>query len=130
MHHLPLGATDEQLIQLVDQWAALMEKEDYEGAYGFTSHIAWMKWTPALIRQVIKSYGRCTESQRVTVAGKPTDISQRKDVSRWRKSGNGEIAEIWYDLSIDGYASDLTATFRVIENSDGLEVCLNDIHVM
>lgn len=42
----------------------------------------------------------------------------------------GEVGEIWYDLNIDGVASDLTATFRVVHVPEGLIVRLNDIHVM
>ena len=42
----------------------------------------------------------------------------------------GSLGEIWYDLNIDGYVSDLTATFAIHGSSDGLTVALNDIHVM
>jgi len=40
------------------------------------------------------------------------------------------IGDIWYDLNIDGYASDLTATFFIQKRTDGLVLVLNDIHVM
>jgi hypothetical protein len=58
-----------------------------------------------------------------------TDVSSAKR-DRRPKNDHGEIAEVWYDLNINGLACDLTATFRVVENSDGLVVKLNDIHVM
>jgi hypothetical protein len=32
MAHLPKSATDDELIRFVDNWATLMEKEDYEAA--------------------------------------------------------------------------------------------------
>jgi hypothetical protein len=89
-----------------------------------------MRWTPELIQEVIKSYDECRSEQRVTVIGKATDISQRKEVMRWPINRHGYIGEIWYDLNIDGYASDLTATFGILESSDGLTIELSDIHVM
>ncbi|MET3183635.1 UNVERIFIED_ORG: hypothetical protein ABIC43_006819 [Variovorax guangxiensis] len=130
MAHLPASATDDDLIAFADGWARLMEAEDYVAAYEFTAHEPSMQWTPALIGQVVKSYGECTAGQKVTLNGKPTDISQRKEVTRWQENGRGCIGEIWYDLNIDGYASDLTATFDIEEGPDGLTVRLNDIHVM
>ncbi|SFR86633.1 hypothetical protein SAMN05216570_0123 [Dyella sp. OK004] len=130
MERLPLSATDDQLIEFADRWAALMEQENYEGAFAFTGHVPEMKWSPSLVRDVIKAYDRRDPAQRVTVYGEPTDITQRKEVSRWARNRRGEIAEIWYDLNIDGLASDLTATFVVVETDAGLEIKLNEIHVM
>jgi len=123
-------ASDAELIAFIDGWAALMEREDYEAAYGYTDHIPEMRWTPDLIRQVIKGYGDCIAQQRVTVAEVPSDISQRKVVDRWEPNRIGGAGEIWYDLNIDGVASDLTATFRIIPVPGGLAIKLNDIHVM
>ena len=89
-----------------------------------------MHWTPDLIRFAIKNYGDASPTQKVTVEGKPTDISQRKDVSRYDQARRGHIGEVWYDLNIDGLASDLTATFGIYSLSNGLILKLNDIHVM
>lgn len=130
MAPLPESATDADLIEFADRWAALMEKEDYEGAYAFTDHDPHQGWTPDLMRQVVKSYGDARADQRVTVAGVPSDVNQRKEVDRWEPNPSGAIGEIWYDLNIDGVASDLTATFWVERVPGGLVVRLNDIHVM
>lgn len=130
MPHLPTSATDEELISFIDRWAALMELEDYEQAYAFTGHFPEMEWSPALMRYAIKEYGECHPEQKVTLHGQPTDITQRKDVSRWPRTERGELGEIWYDLNIDGYVSDLTAIFRIVENDSGLEIKLFTIHVM
>jgi hypothetical protein len=130
MEFLPLSATDDQLIGFVDRWASLMELEDYEAAFAFTGHVPEMKWSPTLVRQVIKAYDRCDPAQKVTLHGEPTDIAQRKDVTRWSRHKRGEVGEIWYDLNIDGFVSDLTATFDIVETDAGLEIKLNDIHVM
>lgn len=130
MSHLPRNASDRDLISLIDGWAELMEREDYNAAFQYVEHVPEMRWTPALLRQVIKSYGDARDDQRVTLAGKPTDISQRKEILRWEPNDLNEIGEVWYDVNIDGFASDLTATFRICDTPAGLLLRLNDIHVM
>ncbi len=130
MTPLPPNTADEDLIRFVDGWVAHLEKEEYAAAFALTDHEPSMQWTPELVREVIKRYGDAVPSQRVTVDGKPTDISQRKEVSRWPKNRYGAVGEIWYDLNIDGLASDLTATFGIFEVRDGLLLRLDDIHVM
>ena len=130
MTPLPLSVTDAELIAFIDRWAALLEREDYVTAFEFTDHVPEMRWTPELVREVLKSYGEARPDQRVTVDGVPTDISQRKRVDRWPTNSNGCFGEIWYDLNIDGEASDLTATFELKWADGGVTVHLNDIHVM
>lgn len=130
MEPLPETATDADLIAFADRWAALLEREDYAAAYAFTEHDRYHGWTPDLMREVVKSYGEAREDQRVTVAGVPSDVSQRKEVDRWEPNAADEVGEIWYDLNIDGVASDLTATFRIVRVPGGLMVRLNEIHVM
>lgn len=130
MKLLPLNSSDDDLIRYVDEWAAYLENEDYRAAHDFVDHETARNWSPELVRDVIKRYGDSRPSQRVTVIGRPTDISQRKQVSRWPKNRNGAVGEIWYDLNIDGLASDLTATFGIFESKDGLLLRLDDIHVM
>jgi len=130
MTPLPITATDQELIAFVDRWASLLEKEAYSEAYRLTDHVTEMRWTPELIQRVIKRYGEALPTQRVTLAGKPTDITQRKEVARWPENRFKRIGEIWYDLNIDGFASDLTATFWIVSSPDGIVLRLNDIHVM
>ncbi len=130
MRPLSLNISDAELIDFADQWAKRMEIEDYEAAFSMTDHVPEMCWTPALIREVVKAYGDAKPSQRVTLLGEPTDITQRKKVSRHAPNRYQFIGEIWYDLNIDGFVSDLTATFHLKTTSDGIVVYLNDIHVM
>jgi len=130
MSPLAKTITDAELIAFVDRWVAHLEREDYEAAFAFTDHIPEMNWTPSLVRQVIKSYGDAEPNQRVTVEGVPTDISQRKRVDRWPTNSHGCFGGIWYDLNIDGKASDLTVSFVLKWAKDGVTVHLDDIHVM
>ncbi len=129
MTPLPKDVSDSQLIAFIDQWASLMEREDYEAAFNFTAHIETMGWTPVLIEEVVKAYGDAEPTQKVTLIGAPTDIVQRKKVSRWPTNKYGFFGEIWYDLNIDGKASDLTATFGLKWADSGITVHLDDIHV-
>src|SRR4249920_2827987 len=117
---LPHTATDEDLIAWIDRWASLLEQEAYSEAYLLIDHDPAMRWTPELVRTAIKSYGDAPVTQRVTLAGKRTDITQRKEVTRWPKPRLKGIGEVWYDLNIDGFASDLTATFWIVSTPDGL----------
>ncbi len=41
----------------------------------------------------------------------------------------GDVGEIWYDLNIDGVVS-TNATFVILDDHQGLNIALNDIHVM
>ena len=130
MTPLPNTSSDQDLIAFVDGWASLLEKEDYAGAYQLTDHDPAMRWKPELIRKVIKSYGEALPTQHVTLAGRPTDITQRKEVTRWPQNRLKGVGDVWYDLNIDGFASDLTATFWIVSTPEGLVLRLNDIHVM
>lgn len=130
MVHLPATATDPELIAFIDRWAELLEREDYDAAFAMTGHEPHMGWTPALIREVITSYDEAVPGQKVTLHAGPAGMNQRKEVDRWTDPGNGSVGEIWYDLNINGFASDLTATFYVVRTDDGIAIELNDIHVM
>ena len=130
MTSVPATATDADLIAIVDQWVALLELEDYEAAFSMTSHVADTGWTPALLREVIQGYGDARPGQRVTLHGVPTDVTQKKEVTRWRTERHGFFGELWYDLNIDGKATDLTATFSLKQTGGRVTFYLNDIHVM
>ena len=82
------------------------------------------------MRDVIKGYGRALPNQKVTLTGRPSDVTQRKQVTWWKAERAMGSGEIWYDLNIDGVASDLTATFWLVRDATGIKVVLNDIHVM
>lgn len=131
MKALPNSMSDAELVEFIDGWVRLMEREDYAAAFRYVAHDPETHWTPRLLEQVIKNYGDSRAEQRVTLIGAATDITQRKDVSRWALNDSGEFGQIWYDLNIDGVVSDLTATFRLVRDERGeVWVWLEDIHVM
>lgn len=129
MRPLARDISDEDLLAVIDEWAGLMEAEDYTAAFEFTRQRPDMGWTAETYREVIKAYGDCLPSQHVTVRGKPGD-TQRKEVDRWTPDADGVMGDIWYDLNIDDELSDLTATFRLRLDGGGIVIELADIHVM
>jgi hypothetical protein len=128
MHILPAAATDDELVSLAHLWATRLEACDYRGALAMTDH-DWNGWTPEVLRECIERYGDAVPGQRVTVAGVPSDVSQRICVTRWGEQ-KGAVGELWYDLNINGVASDLTATFYLTVVPDGLVLSLSDVRVM
>ena len=76
------------------------------------------------------SYGDAFDGPGFPLDGTPTDVSQPEGRSMARQDAFGCFGEIWYDLNINGEASDLTATFELKWADDGITVHLNDIHVM
>ena len=101
------------------------EAEEYDRALSFTLQDQGGHWTADLLKRVIKSYGDAAPDQRVTVDGVPTDVRQRKDVDWWTKPRADAVGEVWYDLNIDGLASD-----KIVRTSDGYMLRLRDVHVM
>lgn len=130
MQTLPSASSDLEILAFVDRWAALLERENYQAAFEFTDHVPGSSWTADLIRDVIKAYGEPGSNNRVTVVGRPTDIAQRKEVVRRHNEERSYVGYVWYDLNLNGLASDLTATFDLIDTKHGLSIQLNDIHVM
>ncbi len=141
MSHLIYDATDDHIITFIDEWATLLEAEDYDRAFTFTAHVAGAKLTPALLHDLIKQhasnhatnfedeYGVLDPKHRVTMQGTPTFKTQEKSVDRWPRNTRGTVGEIWYDLNFDGFATDYTATFEIQDSGQGLTIALIDISV-
>jgi hypothetical protein len=54
----------------------------------------------------------------------------RHKVDRYERGApSGAVAEVWFDLPLNGEWSDLTATFGVHRAGDDLVLCLQEIHV-
>lgn len=67
MKGLSASSSNEELVRFIDGWAALLEREDYAGAFAYTEHVPGMGWTPELMREVIKAYGEGRPDQKVTL---------------------------------------------------------------
>ena len=130
MDPMPATATDADIIAVVDRWAALLEADDYQAACNLISLAEGIGWTPDTMRSAVQSYDEARPGQKVTLVGLPTDVTQRKDIDPWEPPRADVLGEVWYDLNIDGFASDLTATFDIVAEPAGLLLRLCDLHVM
>ncbi len=138
MKTLPLEASDQEILDAVREWVGLLIEERYTDAYEFLYHKEGSSyWTAEMIATAIHYYGslepleggeicKVTPSEEAVV-DPPTSMPLRQDVQRYEEDLEGYV---WFDLALNGYASDLTATldFRVVQNHFVFE--LNDIHVM
>jgi hypothetical protein len=138
-------ATAEEIIGLIDQWTVLLEQEKYEEAYSFFE--AEPFWSAALIKDIIQAYGD-EPANKVTLLNNGTSVdgagtigpgNQRKEVVWYSEKRSLEESigwfdenrgDVWYDLNINGFVSDLTATFNLEKRNGRVYVILQDIHVM
>ena len=123
---LPSTATRRQILGVVRSWVALLAEERYADAlrmFRRRSH-----WSAALMKTVIQNYGSAhprSDGKRfkvTTSAGAPG----RRPHHHVRR----DLAEVWFDLPLNGAWSDLTATFDIVRHRRGLTLRLDDIHVM
>jgi hypothetical protein len=134
-----------EIILFIDQWADLLEQENYEEAWALVD--AEPFWTAELLREVIKGHGDEPDAH-VTLHNNGTALDgvgnlhpfqQRKEVEWYTKKRSEEEGigwfdedrgDVWYDLNINGLGSDLTATFNLEKRKGRLHIILQDIHVM
>lgn len=124
---LPKNASDEQILSLVSEWVGLLAAEDYSGALEIVR--SGPQWTPDLLARVITNWGDSSvESRGPTRVTREADAdgTPTRSVDRF---ANG-LVRVWYDLPLDGEWSDLTATFEVQEEEEGLVLVLSDVHIM
>ncbi len=130
MQILPSHSSDQQLLEIVHEWVRLLEADKYGEAFSLIAPMPDTGWTPDFLKEFVAGYGDEEPGKHVTLEGKSTDISQRIKVTRWAQNSSSEIGEVWYDLNINGFATDITATFSIFVVSDGMVLKLNDVHVM
>jgi hypothetical protein len=137
---LPIDATDDAILAAVREWVAALAAGDFVGAYAMTAHEPYYRWSPDLIRDVIAGYGLPEPApdgiaHRVTpIETAEEDVHPEHEVTRWnepRDVDNGRVAigEVRFDLPLDGYWSDLTATFEIQQGASNIVLVLNEIHV-
>ena len=125
--------TDDEILAVVETWIDDLGREDYVSAYSRTEHDPYYAWTPNLIRTVIEGYGHTEPhpsgevfkvTDRKSAAGKPF----HREVERTEIS-DSSLAEVRYDLPLNGEWSDLTATFRIQMLDASPIIILEEIHV-
>jgi hypothetical protein len=133
---LKASASNREILGIARDWADALAAQDYERAYGMTAHDPYYARSAGLIRQVIEGYGLPEPHPagpfKVTpLADAKGGPRPRHTVRRYkRKAPHGAIADVSFDLPLNGEWSDLTATFAVHPIGDELVLCLNEIHVL
>jgi len=134
--HLSHKPTDGEILQFVEAWIDNLARGDYTGAFSRTEH------DPYTTSGFPTSYGlssRATDCQNHFAAA-GCSLSRRESPHRAARHSTQlpvdredirphALAEVWYNLSLNGEWSDLTATFRVEPRDGGSAVVLQEIHV-
>jgi hypothetical protein len=132
---VPALASDAELLATVNLWLEALASEDYEHAYNMTAHDNRYAWTPSKIRLNIEGYGSVQKHSSGPFKITPIDSAKggpdpRHDVHRLTDVKDGSpLADIWFDLPLNGKWSDLTATFAVYPLEGQIILCLEQIHV-
>lgn len=136
---LPFDASDEAILSVVGGWCDKLVAYDYEGA---VSMLLPSAWTPELLKAAIETIDGWEESGRrhhvtplkaaVFRAGDEpqNNALPRHDVHRDTLTDGSPYIWIWFDLPLDGFWSDLTATFELDATDEGLGFTLDQVHVM
>ncbi|MFT4182942.1 MAG: hypothetical protein QM636_13610 [Rhizobium sp.] len=134
-----VDASDEEILSAVRQWCDVMAAEDYDRALAM---VEAPDWTAGLLREVVTAYEAPQTSEKTnkvtslaTARYRPGDEPvnnpwPRHIVDRSASLDGAEDISVWFDLPLDGYWSDLTATFDLKREGDALLLSLDDIHVM
>ncbi|MBL9083725.1 MAG: hypothetical protein JNK76_18050 [Planctomycetales bacterium] len=131
--HLHQNPSDDEILRFVEEWIDDLARDDYAAAFRRTDHDPYYRWTPELMRLVVQGYGLpephrsgavFAVTARASALGGPPQRVVDRDVVRPHC-----LAEIWYDLPLNGTWSDLTATFRVELRAEVSAVILQEIHV-
>ena len=132
-------ASDEDILTVVRRWNDTLAAEDYEGAL---TMIRAPGWTADLLQRTIAGYGHPEPAERVH---KVTPLASaryhpgteplnnpwpRHEVDRDTLPDGKPFISVWFDMPLDGYWSDVTATFNLDRDGDMLVLALEMIHVM
>lgn len=140
---LPINATPQIILEAVEQWIALLVKEDYQAAYEFTEQDEKNEWTHELIKAVICGYGLPEphpngKIYKITAINKAKLVDRNKryqDVNYFEQPLDYTekkaqiIGNVIYDLPLNGEWSDLSATFYILKKEEYITLELDEIHV-
>ncbi len=151
MRILPIDAKDAEIRDVLAAWTELMAQERYKEAlelipYDTLHYYEDNEWTPELLASVVYGYGVAGHTREEILKDfgclyKVTSLKDMADKDRildsidinydckWLK-GN-DIAEIWYDVPLNGVQSDLTGRFLLRKTDDRhMTLIFEDLHVM
>jgi hypothetical protein len=132
----PRNATDDEIWAVVRQWTNALADGDYERAVAMTAHSEGL--TPEVMRRIIEHHLHHYPDHRVTsfddaqIRPRHTMAVQNGNFPRqWiHRDDDGEPFSILYSVPFDGYRSDMTAKFDVVEVDDDLALYFVDAYVM
>jgi hypothetical protein len=132
-------ASDEDILAVVRGWSDTLAAEDYEGALAMVHAPGW---TADLLQRTIAGYGHPEPAERIH---KVTPLASaryypgtepvhnpwpRHEVDRNTLPDGEPFISVWFDMPLDGYWSDVTATFDLDRDGETLVLVLDMIHVM
>jgi hypothetical protein len=137
MIELPLTASKEDILKVVESWVEALAQGDYKQAYEMTYHLPDDPYTPEFLPTWLANYG-WHETYQVTslnaVSPKPEgQVPPYRDVDFFKTlpAENGStVGYIDFDLPLNGEWSDLTAQFDIWQLNDSLVLRLMEIHIM
>lgn len=132
---LPLEASDQQILNAVRTWCAALAAEDYEGAL---SMVRSTEWTVEKLQKTIEGYDGYDKSGEYphrlspldTAEYRPGDEPVNNPWPRHEVDRDEGFISVWFDLPLDGYWSNLTATFYVEREGQDTVLELEMVHVM
>lgn len=151
MNKLPIDASEKEIKDIIIEWNELMAQERYAEAlelvpYDTNHYYNDSEWTPELLKSVVYGYGLAgyTKEELEKEFGciykitSLNNISNRNEIIQsieinydmeWFEEN--DLAEILYDVPLNGSQSDLTASFILRRVNDKyITVIFEDLHVM
>ena len=151
MKMLPINAEVHEIKAVLVEWTELMAQEKYTEAlelipYDEFHYYEENEWTPELLEAVVNGYGIVFSTKEELIEdfgciNKITSLNAMPDRDeiiesieiehdlKWLREN--DLAEIWYDVPLNGKQSDLTGRF-IIRKIDEQHITLifEDLHVM
>ena len=130
--------SDEAVLTAVEEWIELLAGGRYQEAFERLDPNGPYEWSPELIRDTAAGYGdpfghtNDGVSHRVTsvATAEASTTPPYRDVE-WRdKPIRGFIGVVHHDVPLDGVWSDLTAIFLLREQTSGITLVLDQLHVL
>lgn len=148
MRTVPMNASDEAILEVLEEWTELLAAEDYAGALALLPPDPDQNWTPALLESDVYGYGLpgLTRKEAAEQFGSADykitslracadreEIVRAPDVGRLvPKTLPNVVGMVHYEgVPLNGRRSDLTGIFYLVKVSEGeMTLRFHDLHVM